>query len=80
MTTQLAKWGQSLAVRIPKSLVERAHLREGDRLDLSVIEDGAIVIRSVRQKYALDRLVAGITPENRHPETSWGDPVGKEER
>lgn len=78
MSTQLAKWGNSLAVRIPAGLAERARLEEGDRVELSVAEDGALVIRAVSRPYDLDELVAGITPENRHDETDWGEPVGKE--
>ncbi|MFH1738380.1 MAG: AbrB/MazE/SpoVT family DNA-binding domain-containing protein [bacterium] len=78
MNTQLAKWGHSLAVRIPKAVAEKAKLREGDRLDLSIQEDGAVVIRPAHSRYTLGQLVAGITAENRHSETDWGEPVGKE--
>ncbi len=47
------------------------------------VSDGKLVIeiaRSPRRKrrYALDKLVAGITPDNRHEEIEWGPPVGNE--
>ncbi len=48
MDAQIAKWGNSLAVRIPKAVAERAHLREGERLEMSVNEDGAVVLRPAR--------------------------------
>lgn len=78
MNTQLAKWGQSLAVKIPKSMADRAQMREGDSVELFLSEDGSVIIRPKHQNYTLDQLVDGITPENRHEETDWGDPVGRE--
>jgi antitoxin MazE len=76
--TQLAKWGNSLAVRIPKSVVGTARLREGDEVTLAVSKGGAIVMRPARRKYQLDELVSKITARNRHDETDWGPQVGKE--
>ncbi len=76
--TQLAKWGNSLAVRIPKSVVGTARLREGDEVTLAVSKGGAIVMRPARRKYRLDELVSKITARNRHDETDWGPQVGKE--
>jgi antitoxin MazE len=76
--TQVAKWGNSLAIRIPRTLAQDAHLAEGDRLSLDLAEDGSIVLRSTRRKYTLRELVDGITPRNRHRETDWGAAAGKE--
>lgn len=78
MTTDLGRWGNSLGVRIPKAVAERAGLREGDRVSLDVAGDGALVIRAATRRYSLDELVAGITPRNRHDETDWGAPSGRE--
>ena len=77
-TTELAKWGNSLALRIPKNVAETAHLRQGDRLTLSIAEDGSLVVRPARKKYTLEELVSGITLKNRHRETNWGSKKGKE--
>ena len=66
------------ALRVPKAAVNSAGLREGDKLSVTVEQEGVLVIRAVRRKYNLDQLVAGITKKNRHAETDWGDPVGKE--
>ncbi len=79
MNIRLCKWGNSLAVRIPKSLLESAHLKEGDLFELRVSEDGSIVLRPARNKFTLDALLAGITPDNRHSEIDWGKPMGREE-
>jgi antitoxin MazE len=40
--------------------------------------DGAVVLRSTRRRYELSELVSRITPGNRHRETDWGQPQGKE--
>ena len=76
--TQVAKWGKSLAVRIPKALAGKARLAEGDRLSLDLTDDGIIVLRSTRRCYALRDLVSKITSKNRHSETDWGPLAGRE--
>ncbi len=76
--TTAAKWGNSLAIRIPQGIAKQARIDEGDSLTLDVLEDGAIVVRSSRKRYRLEDLVSGITPRNRHRETHWGGPAGKE--
>jgi antitoxin MazE len=76
-TTQVSKWGNSLGLRIPKSVAREAQLDEGDTVQVSV-DNGAIVIRPSRRRYSLDDLVRRITPKNRHVETHWGGPLGDE--
>ena len=76
--TQVSKWGNSLAVRIPQAIVRDARLAEGDKLSLDLAGDGSIVLRSRQRKYSLEELVAKIKPTNRHDETDWGAPQGKE--
>ena len=76
-TTQVAKWGNSLGLRLPKSVALEAQVDEGDTVDVSV-KNGVIVIRPSRPAYSLEQLVARITPRNRHSETDWGTPVGHE--
>ena len=76
-TTQVAKWGNSLGVRLPKSVAREVRLDEGDAVEVSV-DNGAIVIRPSRRRYSLDDLVRRITPRNRHDETDWGGPLGGE--
>ena len=76
--TQVSKWGNSLAVRIPRGIAKEARLAEGDRLTLNLATDGSIVLRSTLRKYELGQLVSRITMKNRHSETDWGAPVGHE--
>lgn len=77
-STQIAKWGNSLGLRLPKSVALEARLDEGDTVNVSV-KDGAIVVKPTRPTYSIDALVAKITRSNRHEETDWGTtPVGHE--
>ena len=78
MTTQVAKWGNSLGLRLPKAVAQEAGIQDGDAVDVFV-QDGAIVIRPAKPRYALDDLVSRITPKNRHVETEWGTPAGREQ-
>ena len=74
---QMAKWGNSLAVRIPKEVAEQARLQEGDAIVIKAAK-GKIELRRAEQIPTLEELVAQITPENRYSETDWGPDVGRE--
>ncbi len=78
MKGQIAVWGNSLAIRIPKAVAEQAHLREGDAVDLSSQGPGQVQIRLLPEVPSLEELVARITPENRHGEVKTGRSVGRE--
>lgn len=78
MRNILAKWGNSLALRIPAYLVKEANLQVGDSFELKLLESGEILIKPAHKKLLLDELVAGITPENCHLETDWGNKEGGE--
>ncbi len=78
MVATVAKWGNSLAVRIPQNLAKEIHLAEGVEIDLGVV-DGTLVMKPrSRQRYSLDELLQGITPENRHAEIESGVAIGHE--
>ncbi|MGA2274127.1 MAG: AbrB/MazE/SpoVT family DNA-binding domain-containing protein [Bryobacteraceae bacterium] len=76
--TTVSKWGNSLAVRIPLAIAKQASLDEGDPVALVLDSNGGIVLRPTRRRYKLSELVGRITPKNRHRETDWGPPQGKE--
>jgi antitoxin MazE len=78
MVGNVAKWGNSLAVRIPQHLAKEVELIAGGEVEIVAL-DGNLVIKPKRQKqYSLAELVAGITPENHHTEIDTGVSVGKE--
>ena len=78
MNMHVRRWGNSAAVRIPAATLEAAGLKPDDPVEVRE-ENGRIVIEKVqRPKKNLQELIKGITPENRHEETDWGNPVGRE--
>jgi antitoxin MazE len=76
-SVRVTRWGNSLAVRIPKALAEQTRIEDGSEVELSVA-DGALTIRPKARSYSLEELLAQVTPENRHDEIDWGEPQGKE--
>lgn len=78
MITKIQKWGNSLGLRIPKSVAEGAHVREGSTVYLAV-EKGRIVVEPAKEETCkLEDLLAKVTEENIHGEIQTGPPVGKE--
>lgn len=78
MPSQLVtKWGNSLAIRIPKALAEQAQLKEGVGIEMTV-SDGKLIICLEKKEYSLDQLLAEVTPNNLHTEVDTGSSVGSE--
>ena len=78
MQATIQKWGNSLALRIPKAVAAQIGVVQGAAVDLAV-ESGALCVRpAAPRELRLDDLVASITPENRHDETDTGAAVGAE--
>ena len=78
MRVRLQKWGNSLAVRIPRSFAAETGMADQGEIEMS-LEDGGIVLRPVRAPtYSLDELVARITADNRQGEVEAGPGVGGE--
>jgi len=78
MQARIQKWGNSLAVRIPKTVATEAHLSQEAVVELSVAKGKLIIEPIKKQKYRLEELVSGITDDNIHKEDIWGPAVGKE--
>ncbi|MGA8541283.1 MAG: AbrB/MazE/SpoVT family DNA-binding domain-containing protein [Terriglobales bacterium] len=78
MKTQLVKWGNSLAVRIPKPVVDGAKLKEGDALEIEAAAEGHVELRRPTRIPTLAQLVSQITAENRYAEIPAGREVGRE--
>jgi antitoxin MazE len=77
MRARVQKWGNSLAVRIPKAATDQAGVREEDELEIEVVAQ-VIRLKPRRRKLTLKQLLRGITPENLHGETDFGRPEGRE--
>lgn len=78
MQTKIQKWGNSLALRIPKSFALDMNIKQNELVDLS-IGDGKLIITPITEKeYSLKELLAGVSEDNLHGEFDTGTPVGKE--
>jgi len=79
MKAKIQKWGNSLAVRIPKSFAVQTKIEQDTTIDLTLI-GGKIIIEPEKKKprFTLEELLSEISEENIHSETDWGEPVGKE--
>ncbi len=78
MQARIQKWGNSLAVRIPKTLATEAHLAQEAVVELAVAKGKLIIAPIKKKKYKLEELVSRITDDNIHTENIWGPAVGRE--
>jgi antitoxin MazE len=81
MKVEFLRWGNSLALRVPKAFAQEIGASEGKRAEMTT-DNGALVVKIAKPKrhrrYRLENLINGITEENRHREIGWGPPVGDE--
>ena len=78
MQTKIKKWGNSLALRIPKLLALDVNLKQNELVDLSINKDSIIITPIGEKEYSLEKLLKGVTKNNLHGEFDTGEPVGKE--
>jgi antitoxin MazE len=77
MKSKVQKWGNSLALRIPKSFAEEADVGAGSEIDLQ-LREGRLVVVPIRRRPTLKALLEQVTPENTHHETDMGSTEGNE--
>jgi antitoxin MazE len=77
MQVSIARWGNSLGLRIPRHVAEQAGLRVGARVEIAA-EEGRVVISAARPRYVLAELLKDMTPEAMHEAFDWGSDVGRE--
>jgi antitoxin MazE len=78
MQARVQKWGNSLALRIPKSFATDAGLKPDQAVELSVVKGKLVVERVAPQPLTLEELLRGVTDENLPSEWATGPAVGKE--
>ena len=78
MHVRVQKWGNSLAVRIPKPLAEDAEVQEGTILNLAVSEGVVVATPVKKRKWSLKQLLAKVSKKNLHAEVDFGPSVGRE--
>lgn len=74
MQATITKWGNSLALRLPKNIADEVHLVEGAMVTIQV-EDGSIRVTPARKRFALSELLEG---HKKSAEYGWGKPKGEE--
>jgi antitoxin MazE len=79
MKTVVQQWGNSLAVRIPRHLARESRVDRGTPIEVKV-SNGSLVLKPVSKErsYSLVALTNKITRSNRHAETDFGGPAGRE--
>ncbi|MFC1862636.1 AbrB/MazE/SpoVT family DNA-binding domain-containing protein [Thermodesulfobacteriota bacterium] len=78
MQTKVQKWGNSLAIRIPKSFALDINLKQDELVDLSVDESKIVITPVAGKKYSLEELLKGVSKNNLHGEIDTGSQTGKE--
>jgi antitoxin MazE len=78
METKIQKWGNSLGVRLPKSVTKSHSLEDGSLVRVSTNNEKIVIERVRVEKPTLEDLVGRITDLNMHGETIWGKPQGSE--
>jgi len=77
MQVQVARWGNSLGLRIPKDIARQAGLRAGVRVDVEAQGD-RIIISPAHPRYVLADLLKGLTPQAMREAFDWGPEKGRE--
>lgn len=77
MQLTVAKWGNSLAVRLPSQLARATHLVEGTVVQIEEV-DGKLVLTPQHKRYDLADLLAAWPEDNPATELDWGSPQGQE--
>ncbi len=79
MLAKVQKWGNSLALRLPKVLADEAGVELNSPVNV-IVRDHSIVIEPLRKKniYDLDKMLDEVTGQNLHHEMETGEPLGKE--
>jgi antitoxin MazE len=78
MNTKVRKWGNSLAVRIPKVVADEVGIYEETSVELDNIDGKIVISPSAKHKYSLDALLSKVKKNNIHGEIDAGDSTGKE--
>jgi antitoxin MazE len=78
MRARVQRWGNSLALRIPKAFATETDLESGSEVELT-LDDGRLIFTPLAPaSYKLEDLLARVTPENLHGEVDTGSSVGDE--
>ena len=78
MRTEIQKWGNSLAVRIPKAIAAESKIRQGSEVELTLEKGRVVLIPLAPSEYSLEELLAAVDKKNLHEGVDTGPAVGRE--
>ena len=78
MQTTIQKWGNSLAVRIPRSFASETQIENGTEVDLFIKNNQLIISPVAKKEYTLDNMLSKVNESNIHYEIDFGEPRGRE--
>ena len=78
MTLRVRKWGNSLALRIPKTIAELSSIKQDSEVEIRIVDNKIVIEPTHKKKTVLKDLLARITPDNLHDEIDTGSPRGRE--
>ena len=78
METVVSKWGNSLALRLPKEISSTLDIINGSRVNIRVRKSKIEISLVEKESFTLDSLLSGINEDNLHKEISTGSSLGNE--
>ncbi len=78
MQLSIAKWGNSLALRLPSQIAREGRLEEGTNVTVEVNEGGSIIVTPTRKRFKLSQLLENCPVRATSAEVDWGQPRGEE--
>ena len=78
MKTRVQKWGNSLALRIPKAFANEVGLHKEASVEVSLVDGKLVVTPAIKPALTLEHLLAQVTEDNLHREVDTGPPIGNE--
>ena len=78
MKAKIQKWGNSLALRIPRPVADELGLERDSLVNLTMTKMRLVVTPTIRSRPRLADLLARVTDDSLHGEADFGSPVGRE--
>jgi antitoxin MazE len=78
MSTTVAKWGNSLGLRIPIDIAKKANIKEGDRVSFGVDKNNEVIVRKEKSRRSVNEIIGNYNGSYDFAEIDWGKPEGDE--
>jgi antitoxin MazE len=75
---QIKRWGNSLALRIPKAILTQLGIKEDDELKMNITDNSLVLTPIIKKEYSLSEMLSQISDDNLHDEADFGQPAGNE--